>query len=172
MVALLKRRDVRAFDYLYDHYSAAMYGVILRIVQAEGMSEEVLQDVFLKIWNNFQDYNSEKGRLFTWMINIARNMAIDKLRSRDFKSNYKSEDIDGNVSIADEHNASKYQVEHIGIREVLNTLPPEQKEIIDLMYFQGYSQSEISEEFNIPLGTVKTRARSAIGKLKQFFITE
>lgn len=169
MIKLLRSRNREAFEYFYDRYSAAVYGVILKIVKIEELSEEVLQDAFLKFWDRIADYNPDKGRLFTWMINITRNMAIDKIRSKEFKGIRKTDDITGNVHIFDEGYADQHKSEYIGVKELVDKLSAEQKQIIDLMYFQGYSQSEIAEEFNIPLGTVKTRAKSAMQKLKEMF---
>lgn len=169
LVALLKKKDKRALEYLYDNYSAAVYGVIFRIVNTKELADEVLQDCFLKVWERIGTYDAQKGRLFTWMINIARNLAIDKLRSSDVKKSRSTQDVDLLRSVNDESYSEKNNPEHIGVKEMLDNLSPEQKFVLDLMYFQGYSQSEISDEYNIPLGTVKTRVRSAIGKLREWF---
>ena len=155
--------------YLYDNYSSALNGIILKIVKREEIAEEVLQDAFLKFWDKISDYNKEKGKLFTWMLNITRNLAIDKIRSKDFRKSGKTDDISVNVSISDRDYSDRNNPENIGIKDLLDKLPEDQKQLIDLMYFQGYSQSEISEEFNIPLGTVKTRVRSAMQKLRGLF---
>ena len=138
-------------------------------MKSEELAEEVLHDCFLRVWDKIKDYDVQKGRLFTWMVNIARNMAIDKTRSKDFKGQAKSEDIQFNVSIKDDHYSENNKPEYIGVQELLNTLNPEQKKILDLVYFQGYTQTEISDEFGIPLGTVKTRIRSAVMKLRKLF---
>ncbi len=169
MVKLLQAHDRAAFEYFYDRYSAAVYGVITKIVKIEELSEEVLQDAFLKFWDKIGDYNPEKGKLFTWMLNITRNMAIDKVRSKEFKTIRKTDDITENVHIYDEGYSDKNKSEFIGVKELVDKLSADQKQIIDLMYFQGYSQSEIAEQFEIPLGTVKTRAKAAMQKLKEMF---
>ncbi len=154
---------------LYDNYSAALYGVISRIVQNDEMSEDVLQDAFLKIWNNFSQYDSTKGRLFTWMVNIARNQAIDKVRSKDFVNQGKNQSLDKIVSFVDLNKSSSYNPDTIGLKEMVNKLETEYKQIIDLIFFEGYSQSEAAEKLSIPLGTIKTRSRAAISKLRQQF---
>ncbi len=146
-----------------------MYGVINIIVKKEEFAEEILQDTFIKVWKKIEDYDASKGRFFTWMLNIARNMAIDKLRSKEFKSGSKTDDISTFVNIGDSGYSEKYNMDHIGVREVLKKLPEEHQFLIQKMYFEGYSQSEIAEEFNIPLGTVKTRVRSAMAKLRELF---
>lgn len=166
MIDLLVSKDKKAFEYLYDNYSSTLNGVIFKIVRSEELAQEILQDTFLRVWDKIKDYDSSKGRLFTWMVNIARNLSIDKTRSKEFKVASKSDDLDSNVYVSDVYYSEKNNPEHIGIKSLLDQLMPEQKKVIDLMYFQGYSQSEISEEFDIPLGTVKTRVRAAIGKLR------
>jgi RNA polymerase sigma factor (sigma-70 family) len=138
-------------------------------VKKEELAEEVLHDAFLKIWDKIGEYSSQKGKLFTWMLNITRNLSIDKIRSKEFRKSAKTDDISLNVSINDGEYSNKHKPEHIGIKELLDNLPEDQKSLIDLMYFQGYSQSEIAEEYDIPLGTVKTRVRTAMQKLREMF---
>ena len=94
LVALLKRKDAHAYSLLYDNYSAALFGVITRVVAAEEIAEDILQDVFVKIWKNIENYDASKGRLFTWMLNIARNAAIDYSRSKQFKIENKLQGMD------------------------------------------------------------------------------
>jgi len=169
LVSLIISKDRKAIEYLYANYSNVLYGIILKVVKEEVVAEEVFHDAFIKICDKIDKYDASKGKLFTWMLNLARNQAIDKTRSRSFKEQYKSTDPLDNVSIADSDYSSKHKPEHIGVKEMLNILKPEEKDLIDLMYFKGYTQSEIAEEFNIPLGTVKTRIRSAVQKLKGSF---
>ena len=156
-------------EILYDNYSAAMYGVIQRIVQHDEVAEDVLQEAFLKIWNNFSQYDPARGRLFTWMINVCRNLSIDKVRSKEFSNQNKNQSIDKIVSSDDRQMSSSYNPDVIGIKEIVTKLDPEYYIIIELLFFKGYSQSEAAEKLNIPLGTVKTRSRAAIQKLKMLF---
>lgn len=167
LVILLKRQDKAGLDYLYDHYSAALYGIIVRIVKKEEVAEEVMQDAFFKIWNNIASYNPEKGRLFTWMLNITRNLAIDKTRSKEIKKEQKSDQIENSVHRIDRENSHEISVESIGVKELLDKLNSDQRKVVDLLYFQGYTQSEVSEEHDIPLGTVKTRLRIALKQLRK-----
>lgn len=162
----LKNRKQSALDYLYDHYSGALYGVIFRILKKEEISEEVLQDVFLKIWNKIDAYDSSKGKLFTWMLNIARNHAIDKTRSKEMNKGKKTDNIDYLVNKIDTRENAELQIDAIGLKEVLMGLSEDQRFIVDQLYLKGYTQSEVAEEFNIPLGTVKTRLRSAMIELR------
>jgi RNA polymerase sigma factor (sigma-70 family) len=165
-VTRLKKKDQSALDYLYDHYSGAIYGVIFRILKKEETAEEVLQDVFLRVWDKIESYDSTKGKLFTWMINIARNQAIDSTRSKENSKSRKTDDIDYLVSRIDIQEHSQLPVDAIGLKEVLQRLTEEQQFIISQLYLKGYTQSEVAEEFNIPLGTVKTRLRLAMIELR------
>ncbi len=166
LIEQLKAKNKDALSYLYDHYSAALYGVVLRILKNEDLAEEVLQDVFLKIWNRIDSYNPEKGRLFTWMLNLTRNQAIDKTRSKEISQGKKTDDIDNLVGSVDRENSSELFVDSIGLKDVLNKLPEEQKFVVEFLYLKGYTQSELAEEYNIPLGTVKTRLRMAMIALR------
>lgn len=153
-------------EYLYDQYSGALLGVIARIIKNDESAEEILQDVFLKIWGRIESYDASKGKLFTWMLNIARNQAIDKTRSKEFGKDKKTGDIENYVNTIDREGYSEQKVESIGLQEVLKSLPEDQRFIIDQHYLKGYTQAEISEEFNLPLGTVKTRMRLAMKELR------
>ena len=167
LVARLRSRDSSAMSVLYDMYSATLYGVVLQIVKIEETAEDVLQEAFVKIWNSFDHYDTAKGRLFTWMINICRNQAIDTIRSKQHRVSNVTEDIVGSTRSG--FSAEEFKPEHIGVREIVENLNPEQKQVIDLMYFKGLTQSEIAAAYNIPLGTVKTRARSAVKLLSRLF---
>jgi RNA polymerase sigma-70 factor (ECF subfamily) len=167
LVARLRARDNAAVSLLYDMYSATLYGVILHIVKTEEIAEDVLQEAFIKIWKSFDSYDEKKGRLFTWMINVSRNLAIDKIRSREYRMKVSTDTISPNTR--SDFASNTFNPDHIGVREVVEKLSPDQQKIINLMYFEGLTQSEIAEEYNIPLGTVKTRARSAVKLLSKLF---
>lgn len=155
-----------AFADLYDHYSAALFGVIVKIVHDEVRAEEVLQDSFVKVWRSAASYDPAKGRAFTWMLNIARNTALDLVRSAEFRNSAKVQPLDRHVyrSGTDE---LRDQLDHHGMDKILNTLPTEQKEVIEQAYYQGWSQQEIAERTGIPLGTVKSRTRAAFCHLRE-----
>lgn len=169
LVENLKRQEREAFEYLYDNYKNAMFGVICRMITPDEAAEDTLQDLFLKVFHNIQSYDKSKGRLYTWMINITRNLCIDKLRSSDQKNQDKNRSFDDLVPILNNRLIAGMQIDHIGLRKLVNDLAPEQREIIEKMYFEGFTQTEVAEELNIPLGTVKTRARAAILKLRTIF---
>ena len=167
LVLLLQSRDQQAFSYLYDNYAEALNGIIYRIVENRELAEDILQEAFVKIWNNFSNYDTAKGRLFTWMLNIARNLTIDTLRSKGYKKQAKISSDENSVSnFTDDSNVAE-RFDAMGIKKQLVNLKPEQRNIIDLAYFNGYTQDEISKEMGIPLGTVKTRMRAAIIELRK-----
>lgn len=167
LIALLKQKDHAALAYLYDHYAPALYGVIKRIIKTEDVAEEVLQDTFIRIWDNTHSYDVEKGRLFTWILNIARNLSIDKLRSKEFSHKNKTDKLEDHVSLITPKAYVEQKIKDTGLRNLLHNLSADQQMVINLVYFEGYTHTEVSEEFNIPLGTVKTRLRSALIKLRQ-----
>ena len=164
---LLKDQDQEAFSYLYDNYSAALNGIIYRMVEDRELAEDILQEAFVKIWNNFSAYDSGKGGLFTWMLNITRNLTIDMLRSKGYRKQTKISGDENSVSNFTEDSRMAERFDALGLRKQLVNLKPEQRIIIDLAYFNGYTQDEISKEMGIPLGTVKTRMRSAIIELRK-----
>ncbi|WCT11798.1 sigma-70 family RNA polymerase sigma factor [Mucilaginibacter jinjuensis] len=169
LINALRHREKMAAEALYDMYSASLYGVIVRIVIDTAVAEDVLQESFVKIWQSFSSYSAEKGRLFTWMVNIARNLSIDKIRSKDFKNQTKNQELENNVTFIDEQKNTVYKPELLGIRDLVQKLKPEQKSILDLVYFKGYTHVEAADELGVPLGTIKTRLRMAIQQLRKSF---
>ena len=169
LVLALKNREKIAVEALYDMYSSSLYGVISRIITDTATAEDVLQETFVKIWHSFSSYSTEKGRLFTWMVNIARNLAIDKIRSKDYKNQNKNQELENNVTFIDEQRNTVYKPELMGIKDLVQTLKPDQKIILELVYFKGYTHVEAADELGIPLGTIKTRLRMAIQELRKHF---
>ena len=172
IVTRLKNRDKTALSDLYDHYASAFYGQALRILGAEATAQEVVQDTFLKIWNNIDQYDDSKGRLFTWMYRIARNEAIDKKRSKEIKQGDKTTSIDPSVDTYEANSSTVSNIEDIGVKQLLNLLDEDTKSIFELVYFQGYTHSEAAVYTNTPIGTVKTKVRRAILKLRSVLIKE
>lgn len=172
LVARLKAQDSIAFDYLYDHYSSALYGIVLLIVKKEELAHEVVHDVFIKVWNNIGQYTASRGRLFSWMFRLARNLAIDKVRGREIKREIKTDALSDMVHIIENKYHEQQQTNSIGIERLLSSLKKEQYQIINLLYLQGYTMSEVAEEYGIPLGTVKTRHRLAMIHLRKLIAKE
>lgn len=167
LVEGVKNRNQQVFERLYDNYSGALLGVILRIINEQAQAEDILQEVFIKIWNNIGSYDASKSRLFTWMMNIARNAAIDATRSKQFKTGEQNRRLEDSVNKVNRAQKVTQDTDHIGLKELVAKLKPENRQVIDLMYFGGYTQDEIAKEFAIPLGTVKTRARAGIQQLRE-----
>jgi RNA polymerase sigma factor (sigma-70 family) len=167
-VSLLKSRDSRAFSYLYDNYSGSLYTVIAQIVEDMELANDVLQEVFINIWRRIESYDPARGRLFTWMLNIARNASIDTLRSKSYQNSQKNQSIPDNSSINMGSISSTMNVDNIGFRRILERLKKEYRVLIDLAYFKGYTHEEIAEIEDIPLGTVKTRIRNALLQLREY----
>ncbi|MCM4152254.1 sigma-70 family RNA polymerase sigma factor [Arenibacter sp. N53] len=167
IVAQFQKKDTVAFEKLYNMYSENICGVINTIVQNSNVAEEICQDVFMKVWNNSESYNASKGRFFTWILNIARNAAIDEIRSKSYKNSKKNLSADYFVGILEskeDHESGKEDI--IGLKNHLLSLKEKCVEIIELLYFKGFTQKEVSKELNIPLGTVKTRNRSCISQIR------
>lgn len=168
LILLLKRGEETAYGYLYDQYGPALYGVILHVVRQQEMAEDILQEVFLKIYRNIDHYETSKGRLYTWMLHIARNSAIDTVRSTKFRDLKKIQPLENTVNTTADNNASSIPaIDHIGLDKIISALGEDHRKIIELAYFQGYTQEEVSRELDIPLGTVKTRVRSALIQIRK-----
>lgn len=167
IIAGLRARDRKTTEYLYEKYSRALFAVISRIISDQDIAEEVFHDAFIKITRKIDSYEESKGRLYTWMANICRNSAIDKLRSKEISQTTKTNTIDDFVFGLESQSGTMEQVDGIGVRELMNQLNEDQRFIIEYIYFQGYTHSEVSEEFDIPLGTVKSRVRAALQVLKK-----
>ncbi|MBC7863905.1 MAG: sigma-70 family RNA polymerase sigma factor [Bacteroidia bacterium] len=166
LISLLKAGSQQAFSYLYDHYSKAIYGIIFNIVGEEAEAEDVLQQFFLKVWKSIATYEKEKGRLFTWMLNIARNSAIDFTRSKKAKMENNIRSIEKNVFEINKKHQETINTDHIGLRKLVDNLKADHREIINLAYYEGYTQEEIALKLNMPLGSVKTKVRQAILQLR------
>ncbi len=167
LVQMLRNKDQQAFSYLYDNYAAILNGTILRMVEDTGLAEDILQEAFVKIWHNFSAYDSTKGRLFTWMMNLTRNLTIDTIRSKGYKKQRLISSDENSVSNITDNNRAADKLDTIGLKKQLALLKPELKNLIELAYFQGYTQEEISKETALPLGTVKSRMRTAILELRK-----
>ncbi|HVZ57783.1 MAG TPA: sigma-70 family RNA polymerase sigma factor [Chitinophagaceae bacterium] len=161
----MQQRNQQAFTYLYDHYSGALFGIIQQIVPESHSAGDVLQEVFVNIWRKIDSYDPSRGRLFTWMLNIARNAAIDKVRSRAYRQERKSQAIPEDIQEWPDQ-AVRPATDDYGLRKLLGKLRQEQRVLIELSYFQGFTHEEIARTLDIPLGTVKTRIRSALIQLR------
>ena len=164
LIELVSTNKQDGFRLLYANYSAILYGIALKTVGSEDLAKDVLQDAFVKIWKNFASYDSSKGRLFTWMLNITRNTAIDHTRTKEFKRTGR---FTSELTLESLSPSSETKIDHIGVREVLNLLGDESKLIIETVYIKGYTHSEAAEYLQLPLGTVKTRVRNGLIELRK-----
>lgn len=162
---LLAQGDREAVRLAYRHYGKAVYGIILRVMPKKELAEEVLQDTFVKVWQNADKYDASKGRLFTWLANIARNTAIDKKRSAKYQQSSKTDSLDGYV-YEDQRWSTNASVKDTGLAQVIQSLDEKYRVLIEKAYFEGYTQSQLEKELELPLGTVKSRLRKAINELR------
>ncbi len=172
LVQAIKSHSERDFTFLYSNYSTALYGILIKIVRRTEVSEDLLQETFVKIWKNIDGFDNTRGTLFTWMSNIARNLAIDYLRSSTCKNQFQNVNIElfwlhqnyptNTYSL---HNDLDYK----DFKKNALEIEPKYAEVIDMICFQGYTQNQTSELLKLPLGTVKTRARKGLCILKHLY---
>ncbi|HYY58958.1 MAG TPA: sigma-70 family RNA polymerase sigma factor [Pyrinomonadaceae bacterium] len=164
----IARGDEEALASLYDRYRLILFGLILRILHSHPEAEDVLQDVFIQVWKRAADFDEARGRAFTWLVTLARSRTIDRLRalnSRQRTANEALEAAPDHVSDAVE-DAFKSEQREV-VRTALEKLPAEQRQALVLAYFDGLTQTEIASRMGSPLGTVKTRTRSGMIKLRE-----
>lgn len=164
IISAIRRRDEEALSYAYDAYSPSLLGIIVRIVGNPGLSEEILQQTFLKVWNNISTYNENHGTLFTWMASIARHTAIDKVRLKSFQQEQKTESFDINVYEGESHSTIENEID---AKAIIGLLDVKYKEVLDLIYLKGYSHVEAAGLLFLPVGTVKTRLRFGVNALRK-----
>jgi len=168
------QRDEKALDQLYERFSGALYAVILRIVKSREDADEILCEIFLQVWNKAGSYDLAKGAIYTWLLSMARNRAIDRIRSKSYKNAKQnaedSEVLNGleNASAENPLDAVVLSERAAAVREALRDISPQQREILEIAYFEGYTQSQIAERLSLPLGTVKTRMRDGMKSLQAF----
>jgi RNA polymerase sigma-70 factor (ECF subfamily) len=174
-IALLERaaaRDPRAIAALYDRHSRLLFGLILRMLRNRSDAEDVLQEVFLAVWTKADSYDRSLGSPAAWLVRIARNRAIDRLRANDVRSRQLDQDdiaeASASAPAADnpEWRAARSELKE-EIARALGALPPGQRALLEHAYYLGLSHSELADRFGLPLGTVKTRVRSGMAALRQ-----
>jgi DNA-directed RNA polymerase specialized sigma24 family protein len=163
---LLQQKDAFALAQLYDDYGATLYGVVLRIVRSKEIAEQVIQDTFLKVWHHAASYDASKGRLYTWLLNIARNTAIDATRNSHFHNRKNTEQME---VLTDACGGDCLNLETVGLKEIVRTMDEKYTILIDLIYFNQYTHQEAADALALPLGTVKTRVRYALLELRKVF---
>jgi RNA polymerase sigma-70 factor, ECF subfamily len=178
LVLQLSLRDARALEVLYDRYGDFVYSVSLRVVGDAQLAEDIAQEVFLRLWRRPDLFNATRGRFLTWLLSIARNRAIDERRSRGRRFRHESppgltsEDVLASAPADETGDSVLHSDDRIVIQRALTLLPPEQRLAIQLAYFGGYTQQEIASGLGQPLGTVKTRIRLGLQKLRSVLIEQ
>lgn len=170
IIAWLITKDKRAIEYLYDRYGNALYGMVLRIVHSEALAQDIVQEAFVKIWQHGEKYDEQKASLFTWMVQVTRNTALTFMQSKSYRESLKRDSLDmfdhvnGNTTLIQQINVNK-----IGLNGLITQLEEKYQTIIDLVYFQGYTQQEVEVFLGIPLGTVRSRLKIALRELRKAF---
>ena len=167
-VMAMKLGDQSAMAELYDRYSSIVYAVALRVLGDTGAAEDVLQEVFLQLWRNPGAFDSTRGSLGAWLAVITRNRAIDSLRRRRPETDIEDVTVSVAPDLAAEADRSRAAEK---VRGVLGTMPPPQRSVLEMAYFEGMSHSEIASKTGEPLGTIKTRIRAGLMALRKAFST-
>jgi RNA polymerase sigma-70 factor (ECF subfamily) len=168
----IKSGDTDALEELYNQYNRLLFGLIITIVKKREEAEDVLQEVFVNIWQKAHTFDEERGNVYSWLVTLSRNKSIDRVRSKDYKTQEKA-----SVSVDEPAFSLKgdkfdplettiYSDRAEMVKKALAEIPESQREVLKIAYYQGMTQSEISDHLNIPLGTVKTRTRQGMIKLK------
>lgn len=174
LVELVSEGETAAFEALYEKYSGATYALAVRMLGDAGAAEEVVQDAFVSMWKKSETYDASQGKLYTWLLRITRNRAIDEIRKKSSPTRAAAnqrrlyEETRNVPGPPGETGAEAAYLSEIRgfVREAMDELPKEQRQVVELSYLGGLSQREISEKTGIPLGTVKTRMRLALKKLR------
>ncbi len=172
LVEGLKNMDGSAMSALYRMYSDSLYRVISTIVVIEEVAQDLLQETFIKIWKSFKQYDPGKGRLYTWMARLARNISIDYLRSVNHRNYTVSENLIESTQQIDKKFQVSYNPELIGVKDMTNILNEDQRTTLDLIYFKGYTHMQAAEELNVTVGIIRSRLQSSIAELRKTFKTE
>lgn len=169
LIDRMKRRDAKALEEVYERFGKLVFSVILRIVQDSGVAEDLTQEAFLRVWNRVQAFDAERGKFAPWVLAVARNRAIDYLRSVEGRTSQSSVEVNTSdqpglyVSMEDDIlNSDRGR----RLKAACDRLNPNQRSVIELAYFEGLTQTEMAVKLNQPLGTIKTWTRSALRALR------
>ncbi|WP_168123856.1 RNA polymerase sigma factor [Paenibacillus sp. HB172176] len=171
LMSQIALKDSSALEQLYDQYEMPLYSFVMRMVKDAMLAEEIIQELFLRIWNHAERYDGESGKFTTWMFAIARNIAIDQLRKRKSRMPEPYADESQLAAVADEKQDIETEVEMNWygneMKKAIQELNEDQQDVVEMIYYQGYTQQEVSRLRDIPLGTVKSRVRLALRQLRK-----
>ncbi len=165
IIVWLRQGDKKAIEAIYDRYAGSLFGVLMNMLKNEDAAKEVLQESMIKVWKNGKKYDPAKAKLFTWLLRIVRNKAIDFLRSQKTRSDYEIQIATSNVS----NNKVFVHPEHMDVADHLDKLEPKYREVLRALFYSGMTQQEVSDHYAIPLGTVKTRLKIGLRELRKIF---
>ena len=165
LIDLIKQRNRHGYNLLYQQYAPMLFGVIFKVIKDASTAEDLLQESFIKIWKNIDQFDAGKASFATWLVTIARYTAIDYVRSKAHRQQRKNQQLE-NFEYDSKTHITLPVAETAGLRTIVSTLEPKYREVIELIYFMGYTQEEAANELDLPLGTLKTRARYALRMLR------
>lgn len=166
IVSLMIAQDEQGIEILYHSYGVYIYGFICQIIKFEDIAQIVLQDTLLKVWKNINSFDAEKGVLLTWIIRIARNNAIDMIRSKNYTQMTRLVGME-NIYSSKKNTVKSISIDTIDVRSKVARLDAKPRVILELIYFEGYTSSEVAKKLNLPLGTVKSRIRKGFKDLRK-----
>jgi RNA polymerase sigma-70 factor (ECF subfamily) len=174
LIQQVANQDRDAFSQLYDRFSSLVFSLAMRMLRARSDAEDLLQEVFVQVWRQAQNYSAERGSPEAWIVNIARSRAIDKIRSiRRMEKSFVLTDDPARAESSDNVESSAAESEtRMAMNSALANLPETQRKVLELAYFDGLTQTEIANRLAEPLGTVKTRMRSGIQRLRDMLRTQ
>ncbi len=167
IVPLLRKQHKKSIELVMEYYGDTLYGIALKMMGDSAQAEDVMQESFIKIWKNAKRYDPKKAKLFTWLLNIVRNTAIDKIRKR---NNDRDNTLKHHTLTQHDPILEHIRPEYIDVRDKVNMMEDKYKEVIEVLFFKGMTQKEASESLDIPLGTVKTRLKIGLRQLRRVFI--
>lgn len=159
-------KDKAFIEMIYDHYSDALFGIVIRILKDENLAQDAMQEGFIKVWKNYKSYDVKKARLFTWLLQIFRNIAIDHYRK---KKNNQDKMIQTDSGSVNDIEYQRFTPELMDVGTYLNKMEVKYRTVIQLLYYKGMTQEEASKQLEIPLGTVKSRLRIGLNQLRKIY---
>ena len=173
LIAGVIQRDRRSFDLFYERYAQIIYNLCVRILRDEAEAQDVLQEIFLQIWRDAERFDATRASVKTWLFTIARSRSLDRYRSRKTVTSRIEEQTEDQLQqIADREDMQNKNVTQQYVATALARLSREQRIVLELSYYEGLTQEEIAERLSEPLGTIKSRIRAALGKLRTLFSGE